>query len=142
MKQKRIVALSSRLTEKANQLIVSELKKYNLPTIAPSHGDILHLLFSQESYEMGELAKKIHRTKPTITVLVDKLVKNGYVQKVKSDKDARYTSVIITEKGLELEPIFEKISKKMNSILCKNIDDEEANLLEHLLEIAIKNFEN
>lgn len=141
MKTKRLVALCGRVSEKANQLIIAELKKQSLDAIAPSHGDILYLLFSEQPYEMGEIAKKIYRTKPTVTVLVDKLVKHGYVQKVKSIQDARYTSVIITPKGLALKPIFQEISDKLNNVVCKDIEDSDTFFIETLLEKAIKNFE-
>lgn len=75
MKKQRLIALSSRLAEKANQFIIAEFKKQELFDIAPSHGDILSLLFDGNAHEMSEIAKKIHRTKPTVTVLVEKLRK-------------------------------------------------------------------
>lgn len=141
MKNKRLIALSSRLAEKANKFIISQLKKYELSDIAPSHGDILSLLLDGNSYEMGEIAKKIHRTKPTVTVLVEKLEKSGYVQRVKSDTDARFTRVSLTEKGFELKPMFETISEHLNEIAYAGLREEEALLLEILLEKAIVNFE-
>ena len=141
MKNQRLIALSSRLAEKANKFIIAELKKYELTDIAPSHGDILSLLFDGSSYEMGEIARKIHRTKPTVTVLVEKLEKSGYVQRVKSDVDARFTMISLTEKGFALRPIFEAISKDLNSLAYAGLREEEGMLLEILLEKAIINFE-
>lgn len=141
MKNQRLIALSSRLAEKANKFIIAELKKYELSDIAPSHGDILSLLFDGNAYEMGEIAKKIHRTKPTVTVLVEKLEKSGYVQRIKSDIDARFTMVSLTEKGFELQPMFETISQDLNALAYAGLRDEEALLLEILLEKAIVNFE-
>ncbi|MBP6498096.1 MAG: MarR family transcriptional regulator [Campylobacteraceae bacterium] len=141
MKNKRLIALSSRLAEKANKFIITQLKKYQLGDIAPSHGDILSLLLDGNAYEMGEIAKKIHRTKPTVTVLVEKLEKSGYVQRIKSDTDARFTRVSLTEKGFELRPVFELISTHLNEIAYAGLREEEALLLEILLEKAIVNFE-
>ena len=141
MKNQRLITLSSRLAEKANKFIIAELKKYNLTEIAPSHGDILSLLFDGKAYEMSEIAKKIHRTKPTVTVLVEKLEKSGYVQRVKSDTDARFTNVSLTPKGFELKPVFETISEQLNALAYAGLREEEAMLLEILLEKAIVNFE-
>lgn len=141
MKKQRLIALSSRLAEKANKFIIAELKKYDLSDIAPSHGDILSLLFDGNAYEMSEIAKKIHRTKPTVTVLVEKLEKSGYVQRIKSDTDARFTNVSLTEKGFALKPIFEEISERLNALAYAGLREEEAMLLEILLEKAIVNFE-
>ena len=141
MKNQRLITLSSRLAEKANKFIIAELKKYDLSDIAPSHGDILSLLFDGNAYEMSEIAKRIHRTKPTVTVLVEKLEKSGYVQRIKSDTDARYTNVSLTEKGFALKPIFEEISARLNALAYAGLREEEAMLLEILLEKAIVNFE-
>lgn len=141
MKNQRLISLSSKLAEKANKFIITELKKYELTDIAPSHGDILSLLFDGNAYEMGEIAKKIHRTKPTVTVLVEKLEKSGYVQRIKSDTDARFTRVSLTAKGFELQPVFEDISQKLNTLAYAGLRDEEAMLLEILLEKAVINFE-
>ncbi len=141
MKNQRLITLSSRLAEKANKFIIAELKKYDLSDIAPSHGDILSLLFDGNAYEMSEIAKRIHRTKPTVTVLVEKLEKSGYVQRIKSDTDARFTNVSLTEKGFALKPVFEEISARLNALAYAGLREEEAMLLEILLEKAIVNFE-
>jgi len=141
MKHQRLISLSSRLSNKANKYIITELKRHGLNDIVPSHGDILVLLLDGNAYEMGELAKKIHRTKPTITILVEKLEKSGYLQKIKSDVDARYTKVLLTSKGFELKPIFETISQELNEKAYQGLSAEEADILETLLARAIANFE-
>lgn len=50
---------------------------------------------------MKELAEKIFRKKPTVTVLVDKLVTLGYVIKEKSKADSRVTFIKLTEKRIK-----------------------------------------
>ncbi|QIR76604.1 MarR family winged helix-turn-helix transcriptional regulator [Sulfurospirillum diekertiae] len=141
MKNQRLITLSSRLAEKANKFIIAELKKYELSDIAPSHGDILSLLFDGNAYEMGEIAKRIHRTKPTVTVLIEKLEKSGYVERIKSDDDALFTRVSLTAKGFELKPLFETISERLNQCAYQGLTEAEAMLLEVLLEKAVVNFE-
>ena len=68
---------------------------------------------------MKELAEKIHRTKPTVTVLIDKLVDLGYVVKEKSTEDCRVTFVGLTEKGLGLKPGFREISERLMAVVYK-----------------------
>ncbi|MCD8476956.1 MAG: hypothetical protein LRY68_02695 [Sulfurospirillum sp.] len=63
------------------------------------------------------------------------------MQRIKSDSDARFTRVSLTQKGFELQPIFEMISEKLNALTYFGLRDEEAMLLEILLEKAIVNFE-
>ena len=83
---------------------------------------------------MKDIADKIHRTKPTVTVLVDKLEKLDLVKRDKSSEDNRITYIVLTEKGESFRALFEKISKELNTMLYKNLSEEEAETLEKLLE--------
>ena len=38
---------------------------------------------------MSELAKQVHRTKSTVTALVEKLERNGYVLRIPDPEDSR-----------------------------------------------------
>lgn len=136
-----LVSLISRIKESANELIVSELKLAGYENIAPSHGDILFLLYNSENITMREIADKIHRTKATTTVLIDKLEKLGLVKRLKSATDSRCTFVELTENGKKFKPIFEKISQDLNKKVYANIPLEQAELLEDLLEQVRKNLE-
>lgn len=141
MRKNNLVALVSRLSETASRFIVKELESHGIDGIVPSHGDILAMLFAQERCTMQEIAAKIHRTKPTVTVLVNKLAELGYVQKEKSDTDSRVTYITLTDKGRELKPHFEAISAKLNAIVYKDMDDEEAEALETIIGKIRANFE-
>ena len=133
MKHNNVIALASRITEKAHRLIIRELEARGINGIVPSHGGILGHLFTGEKYTMKNLAEKIHRTKPTVTVLIDKLVNLGYVTKEKSREDSRVTFISLTEKGLELKPNFIEISESVNAIVYKDLSDEEAEYIEAML---------
>lgn len=139
MKKNNMIALVGRITEKANRLIVRELEARGIRGIVPSHGGILVHLFTGESYTMKELAERIHRTKPTVTVLVDKLVALGYVTKEKSREDSRITFIRLTEKGKALKPSFDEISEKLNAVVYKGLSDREAEYMEERLEQIIVN---
>lgn len=132
--KKNVIALASRITEKAHRLIVQELEARGIYGIVPSHGGILGNLFTGEKYTMKDLAEKIHRTKPTVTVLIDKLVNLGYVTKEKSREDSRVTFIRLTEKGLDLKPVFMEISEIVNAIVYKDLSEEEVNSVEATLE--------
>jgi MarR family transcriptional regulator, organic hydroperoxide resistance regulator len=133
MKRGNAIALINRIAEKAHRLILRELEAHGIDGIVPSHGDILVHLFTGEKYTMKELAEKIHRTKPTVTVLIGKLVDLGYVVKEKSSEDSRVTFVGLTGKGLGLKPDFAEISEKLNAEVYRDFSDEEAQYFESIL---------
>ncbi|ANE35509.1 transcriptional regulator, MarR family [Campylobacter iguaniorum] len=137
---KMIISLVSKLRDAANQFIISRLKANGLANISPSHGDILAILFDEKPHDMTEIAKRICKTKPTVTILVEKLENSGYIQRVKSDNDARVSLVYLSQKGVQLKPIFYQISKELNSVVYKDFSQIEAEILDKLLEKAILNF--
>ena len=133
-----ILSLISKIHEKGNRFIIEELKNNGAEGLVPSHGDILFCLYKNGKMTMKDIANCIHRTKPTVTVLVDKLEKLGYLKREPSDEDNRCTYIVLTKKGEDFKVIFEKISEKLNEMLYKNLSPEESELIEKLLRKILK----
>lgn len=133
-----ILSLISKIHEKGNRFIIEELKNNGAEGLVPSHGDILVCLYKNSKMTMKDIANCIHRTKPTVTVLVDKLEKLGYLKREASDKDSRCTYIVLTQKGEDFQTTFEKISKNLNEMLYKNLSPEESELIEKLLRKVLK----
>lgn len=133
-----ILSLISKIHEKGNRFIIEELKNNGAEGLVPSHGDILVCLYKNGKMTMKDIANSIHRTKPTVTVLVDKLEKLGYLKREASDEDSRSTNIVLTQKGKDFQATFEKISKNLNEMLYKNLSDKEIEILEELLKKIIK----
>ena len=129
-----ILSLISKIHEKGNRFIIEELKNNGAEGLVPSHGDILVCLYKNNKMTMKDIANCIHRTKPTVTVLVDKLEKLGYLKRAASDKDSRSTYVILTQKGEDFKATFDQISNNLNKMLNKNLSENEVKLLEELLK--------
>lgn len=139
MKENSIIFLASKLVANANLIIIDELKKAGAEDISPSYGDIFHRLFGEKKLPMVELAKQIHKTKATTSVLIDKLEQLGYVIREKCPNDGRVSFVKLTSKGEKLKPIVDRISEKLNQQLYKDFSDFELKALETLLKRALKN---
>ncbi|QKE76164.1 MarR family transcriptional regulator (plasmid) [Arthrobacter citreus] len=133
-------SIVGKIRDAVNNLILTELNNHGVNGIAPSHGDILVCLYEKNGLSVKELAGKIHRTQPTVTVLVDKLQKLGYVVRIKSKEDSRVTLVNLTELGISLKPIFNDISDKLNTVIYGDLITEEKERLEYLLEKVLKRF--
>jgi len=131
---RNLLFLISKIYEKGNRFIVDELKSNGAEGLVPSHGDILVCLYEQDKMTMKDIADRIHRTRPTVTVLIDKLEKLGYLKREVSQEDSRYTYITLTKKGQDFKPIFEKISEALNNLLYKNLSEEESDILENLLQ--------
>jgi len=140
MESRDVISLISKIREKVNRFIGSEMVKYGIEGIATSHGDIIYALFKTPRLTMADISKKINKDKSTVTALVDKLVRLGYVTKERNVKDTRVVYVALTEKGRELEPIFEVISQQLLDVFYLDISDKEKEDLLHVLKRIYGNF--
>ncbi len=134
---RKTLSLVSLIHEKGNRFILDSLKRNGIEGLVPSHGDILVVLYKYEKLTMKDIAAKIHRTKPTVTVLINKLEKQGYIKRNKSENDSRITYITLTKKGREFKPMFENISNDLCNILHKNLSANETKVLERILEKMI-----
>lgn len=141
-KENSIISIIANINNSANRLIIEELNNHNLKGLAPSHGDILIVLYQNiEGVPMNKITASIHKDKSTVTTLVNKLEKMELLEKFKSDEDSRVTMVKLTQKGLETKPIvMDKISKKLLDITYKDFSNHEKELVVSLLERIKKNF--
>lgn len=132
------LSLISKVREIGNNLILQRLKEAGCPHLSPSHGDILVILYKNEILTMKNISNKIRRTKATVTILVDKLEKQGLVKREKSQEDSRVTNIVLTKKGEELKPIFIAISNELNEFLHKNLSKDEALELNRILRKIVE----
>lgn len=141
MKQRNTIFLISKIRENANKFILADLAQHGITNLAPSHGDILACLYQKERVTMKEIADAIHRTKPTVTVLVNKLAELGLVRKAQAVEDSRVIYAELTCKGKELQKIFEKISEDLMQQVFRDMTQEEIKKLESSLQKILANLE-
>lgn len=135
MKTTDAISLISKIKEKVNRFILSEMAEQGIQDLATSHGDIIYALYNNSRMTMAEIAKKIGKDKSTVTALVDKLVRNGYVAKERDVTDSRIVHVTLTAKGEQLKPAFEHISRRMLDAFYADVTEAEK---KELLRILMK----
>lgn len=140
MNTKDIISLISNIRNSANKFIINEMDKYGIKGLAPSHGDIIFALLKNEKLTMKELTEKIDKDKSTLTALVNKLVRLGYVEKTRDVEDNRNVFVTLTKQGRSLEEIFKKISDELISTTYKNISENEREEVIEILKKIKNNF--
>ena len=139
MKKTKAISTISKIKEHANSFIMQSLAQHGVHGLVPSHGDILVVLFHRHKVTMRDIADAIHRTKPTVTVLVAKLVDLGLVKKEQSLEDARVSYVELTNKGKEFKEVFEDISLELTQKLFQGFSEIEQKKLEAYLDRVYSN---
>lgn len=121
--------------------LTKELSAQGFDDFASSHGNILFQLSVNPQMSMKELSQKINRDKSTTTVLVRKLMKEGYVEEKTSDEDKRSKIISLTQKGRQYQEITSNISKQLLETFYRGFSEEEKQQFLSYLERIQKNFE-
>ena len=95
-------------------------------------------LWEKDHITVKELGEKLYLDSGTLTPLLNKLEKKGYIIKNKSDKDGRELVVIVTDKGLELKQ--KAIDVPPEIAKCVNLKKEEAVVFYQLLHKVLDGF--
>ena len=142
MNDKYIVYFISKTKKKMVKFIEKKLYEKELYNLVPSYGNILTVLYDHNgTLSMKDIGTLLGKEKSTITAIVDKLEKLGYVSKIKSEKDRRTTYVCITEMGKDIEKKFEEISFDVQSTAYNNFTQEEKREFLRLLKKMNQNFD-
>ena len=133
----RIPYIISSLRFAVYRFIEDELKKNGVRGLMYTHGAVLFALYSNGgAMRLSDIAALINRTRPTVTVLVDRLEKAGYVERTESSGDGRAIIVKTTAKGDDLREIMFEAGKKLKKKAFRGIaPDDQERLVELLLKV-------
>ena len=95
-------------------------------------------LWEKDHITVKELGEKLYLDSGTLTPLLNKLEKKGYIIKNKSDKDGRELVVIVTDAGLELKKKALEVPPEIAKCVCLN--KEEAIVFYQLLHKVLNGF--
>lgn len=97
--------------------------------LTPSQFAVLEALYHVGPLCLSELAEKILRTSGNLTMVVDNLEKSGYVKRVQSTEDRRFTRVEITDSGRKLiASVFPEHAAQIADLMGRLSADEQDTL--------------
>lgn len=93
------------------------------------------VLWEKKNIGFRDLGKKLHMSTGTLTPVVQRLEKLGYVRKEKHESDDRKTVVVLTKEGQALMPEAEKIPVALAKALGLSVEEYKkyADMLDDLL---------
>lgn len=95
----------------------------------------LDIINKLEEPTFSALADMMEVSKPTVTMAVNKLIRQGYVQKVQSTEDRRVYHVLLTQKGEQVVTVHDRAHRDFASLLTHCLSEKE---LENLVKIFKK----
>jgi DNA-binding MarR family transcriptional regulator len=90
---------------------------------------VLGSLKRHGTLSMSDIGKCLSMPKPHVTVIVDKLIEEGYVERQSDPKDRRIVNILLTAKGLaDFERIKKAIAENLK-VKLSLLSNEELEIL-------------
>ena len=97
------------------------------------------VLWEQDGITVGDLCKRLYLDNGTVTPLLKKLEKAGYIRRERSKDDERIVMVYLTDSGKAFRTQVEEIPGQVGS--CMTLEEKEAAQLYSLLYILLNSLE-
>jgi len=119
-------------TNKVNQV----LSKVKLHKGQPM---LLKLLSNKDGIPQSSLAKELEITPATVSAMVKRMEKAGFIVRRRNAQDERLSNVYITEAGKKLSLQLNGFQNEMEEIVFDGFSAEEKKTLEGFLERIVEN---
>lgn len=123
----------------AGRLFAGLLSAHGVPDLGGAEGTILYLLWKNGPRPTTELALAAGYGKSTATSVLDRLERDGWINRVRDASDRRTIIVEPTQKAIDLHAAYAAVSKEMNARWCAGFTDAEIVRLESDLKRVLVN---
>ena len=100
---------------------------------------VLFALWEQEGLTHTELAERLHNTPATITKMLQRMEKAGFVQRRTDANDQHVSRVYLTEAGRSIQSQVQWVWDRMETDTFTGFDAEERLLLRRFLQCILQN---
>ena len=107
--------------------------------INSAQGRIMFALWQADGVSINELAKKTQLKKSTLTSMLDRLEKMGYVRRQRCRKDRRKILIKRTKKDKTLESRYVELSQETTKLFYKEFSKNEIDRFENDLARILDN---
>lgn len=108
--------------------------------LSPAQMHAIEVIGHHEKLRMKELAEKMGITTGTLTVMIDRLEKNGLVARQPHPTDRRSYVIVLTERGDEHFEEHNQMHNLLTTELTSSFDESETDALKSYLERLVRQF--
>ena len=131
---KQAIDLISRLM---SEMEAEAFEKDGFSNLSMRQMHYLEIIAQLDQPTFSELAEKLAVSKPSVTAIVQKLIKLGYVKKVQSQEDLRVYHIVLTIKGQQFTEMHDKTHQLLAERLTQNLNKQDIHQLAVLLKKVI-----
>ncbi|MBY8983265.1 MAG: MarR family transcriptional regulator [Candidatus Lokiarchaeota archaeon] len=138
--QRKAGFLISQIQQISNRIFNKKLKENDIKNITRSKGRIMFTLWKEDNITLKELAKRTSLSKSNISMILDKMEKEGTILRLNSPNNRREILIKLLNQGIDdLNKKYLKISIEMNELFFQGFKNEDINLFEEYLEKILEN---
>lgn len=139
MRQQRQAGfLMAKIRQVAGRIFERKLKDCRIE-ISSAQGRIMFALWQQDGISINELAKRTQLKKSTMTSMLDRLEKMGYVCRQRSKKDRRKILIKRTNKDRGLEKEYVRLSQEHTELFYRGFSEGQIDRFEEDLKRILNN---
>ncbi len=94
---------------------------------------LLIALYEDDNILISRLAEKVALDKATLTGILDRLERDGYVKRVYGKKDRRSVAIKLTEKAIGLKDELKRIYNETNNYFLSKLTENEYNVFQSII---------
>ncbi len=95
---------------------------------------VILLLSKENGLTKKELSERFEVAAPTITKMIERMEKNGFVYTQKDEEDKRITRVYIADKGLEVLRDLKTLQERISEVYFEGMTEAEIDMFHNYLE--------
>jgi DNA-binding MarR family transcriptional regulator len=126
------------LSDLIEKIMSETIKQSDLSDLTQQQLHYLLVIFKMQNPTITKLARELRLSKPTVTVLINKLVKKDYLSRVQSDEDRRCMYLHVSRKGAKIKSLREIAYRRMEESIKSGLSETETTILAELLKKIIK----
>lgn len=139
--EKSIQQLLLTLLSKSEEFEEIAKQKSVLQKLTTRQLQCIELVYELKNPTLSEIANRFDIKRSSATVLIDRLDRDGYLLKVKSDSDRRSAHVHFTEKGEMAAKMHTEVHSLFAKKLTSGLTDSEIYILSVLLDKALRSYD-
>ena len=115
------------------------MSRNGLEDVAGARGRVIFALWNEDNIPIKKLVEKTSLDKATLTGIIDRLERDGYVKRIPSPDDKRATLISRTGKDEIFKSKIPEVSKQQNKLFYKGFSTSEIKEFEEYLKRILQN---
>ena len=131
--------LISQIHQISQRVWYDVLNRNGLEDLAGARGRVIFALWNEDNIPIKKLVEKTSLDKATLTGIIDRLERDGYVNRIPSPDDKRATLISRTGKDEIFKSKIPEVSKQQNELFYKGFSTSEIKEFEEYLKRILQN---